>query len=251
MNSTRLITLTVALAAVAGLGQISSAYAVDGRDTLAQASPGPDQRRPERAQREPRGDRPQLFSPEERQQFGQKMKNAKTREEREALRKEMRAAVEQRAKEKGIALPNRTERSEDRPQLTRQDHQQFQERWKNAKTPEEREALRKEMLATVDQRVKDPGSARPGPERRRGNPMAGLFSAEEREQFREKMKNAKTRDERRKLMAEAHGMAKARAKEKGMKLPEHGRQERRQQRRNHDRHEGGSDDSGDAKRPRG
>lgn len=55
----------------------------------------------------PRGDHParNLMSDAERQQFRDKMHAAKTPEERQQARNDMRATLEQRAKEKGITLP--------------------------------------------------------------------------------------------------------------------------------------------------
>lgn len=47
----------------------------------------------------------ELFTPQERQAFFDKMKAAKTPEERDKLRAERRAVAETRAKEKGITLP--------------------------------------------------------------------------------------------------------------------------------------------------
>ena len=52
---------------------------------------------------------PPLLTQEERNQFREKMRAAKTRDERAAIQKEMRALTEQRAKEKGITLPQRRE----------------------------------------------------------------------------------------------------------------------------------------------
>jgi hypothetical protein len=51
--------------------------------------------------------------------------------------------------------------------------------------------------------------------------MATLVTPQEREQFRDKMKSAKDRDERRKIRQEMHATVEARAKEKGITLPEH------------------------------
>jgi hypothetical protein len=155
------------------------------------------------------------------------MKSAKTPEERAALRNEMRMAFEQRAKEKGIVLGQRPEG----PQLSREDHQRFQERWNNAKTAEEREALRREIFAAVDQHARERGAMRPGQSRPggpdSGSPMAQLFTPQERDQFRDRMRNAKDSDERMKIRGELHALAEARAREKGIKLPERGRLEDR------------------------
>ncbi|HSD40554.1 MAG TPA: hypothetical protein VLD36_01680 [Burkholderiales bacterium] len=47
----------------------------------------------------------ELFTPEERREFFDRMKAAKTPEERAKLQAERRATAEARAKEKGVALP--------------------------------------------------------------------------------------------------------------------------------------------------
>ena len=120
MHKTRITALAVAIAAATGIASINPATADDSRVLLAQAAPTQDPVRTERGPRGPGGDRPQFFSPEERQQFEQKMRNAKTPEDRDAARKEMRAAVELRAKEKGIALPERGNK-EHRPMRPRPD----------------------------------------------------------------------------------------------------------------------------------
>lgn len=51
-----------------------------------------------------RGAAAQLFTPEERTAFREKMRSAATPEERQKLRDEQRAEAEKRAKDKGIAL---------------------------------------------------------------------------------------------------------------------------------------------------
>jgi hypothetical protein len=161
MNTLRIAVLALAIAPVAG---VELSFAADAASPPAQAAPGADQGRGLGPGRE---GRPQLFSAEERAQYEEKMKAAKTPEERQALRKEMRAAMEQRAKEKGVTLPGH-------------------------------------------------GGDRP----RRENPAAQLFTPEERKDWRDKMRNAKDQDERRKLMQERHAAMEARAKEKGIKLPQ-------------------------------
>lgn len=105
-----------------------------------------------------------MFSSEERQQFEQKMRNAKTPEERDAARKEWRAAAEQRAKEKGIELPKQgpmgggERRSGEIAKLfTTEERAQLEQKMRGAKTPEERVAARKELRAAVEQRAKEKG----------------------------------------------------------------------------------------------
>lgn len=254
MNVSRIVALVTAIASAAATAELTHVYA---RERLqmaqagAEATPAPRERgAPPQGRRDDQ--RPPLFTPEERAQFEQKMKSARTPEERDALRREMRMAFEKRAQERGIAL---RPRAEGRPQLSRQDHQRYQERWSNTKTPEERDALRREILAAVEERARarqampgamdGPGPRGPGgPEQRgeqrqgerdraesgrdeRRGSLAQLFTQQERQQFRERMHNARDREERMKIRGELQALAQARAREKGMQLPERGRFEHR------------------------
>jgi hypothetical protein len=53
----------------------------------------------------PTGAHQQLLTPEERSAFQEKMRNAKTPEERQEIAQANRAEIEKRAKEQGITLP--------------------------------------------------------------------------------------------------------------------------------------------------
>jgi hypothetical protein len=141
---------------------------------------------PPQATGQPRPQRPQILTQEERDQFRQRMQAAKTPEERAKVRDEMRVAVEQRAKEKGITLPQRSmhgggwhQRADQgksdgtKPDSTRQgarsprriidqlftkeEHDQFRKRMQDAKTPEERAKARDEMRKAIEQRAKEKG----------------------------------------------------------------------------------------------
>jgi len=115
-----------------------------------------------------------LLTQQERDQFREKMRAAKTREERRDIEKQMHGTMEQRAKEKGITLPQsrrgmhegRPAGDAGRPQLfTPEERQQHRDKMRAAKTPEERAALRKEMQQLTQQRAKEKGVTLP--ERRR------------------------------------------------------------------------------------
>ena len=84
MHKPRITALAAAIAAATGIASINPATADDSRVLLAQAARAQDTNRAEHGPRGPGGDRPQLFTPEEHQQFEQKMRGAKTPEEREA-----------------------------------------------------------------------------------------------------------------------------------------------------------------------
>jgi hypothetical protein len=101
---------------------------------------------------------------------------------------------------------------------------------KDAKTPEEREKVRADMRAQAEARAKEKGVTLP-PQRgpgAKGGPGGGrgqmygeqLFSQQERDDYRKRMQEAKTPEERTKIRDEVHATAQARAKEKGITLPE-------------------------------
>ena len=173
-----------------------------------------------------------LFTQQERDQLREKMRAAKTPEERAELAKQRHAATEQRAKEKGITLPSRRAVGEGPrhahpgPQLlSAEERDKFRERMRAAKTPEERTAVRKEMRGAMEQRAKDKGVMPPrGPEGRSGTGKDGgrpqLFTPEERTQYRDKMRAAKTPEERAVLRKQMRELTEQRAKEKGITLPQ-------------------------------
>jgi hypothetical protein len=127
----------------------------------------------------------ELMTPEERNAYAEKMRNAKTQDERLKLRDEHRAEMQKRAKEKGVTLPE-------------------------PRGP----------LAATGPGPGPGGQPGKGPTARRSQ-MYGdeLFTPEERRAFFEQMKAAKTPEERAKLQAERRATAEARAKEKGIALP--------------------------------
>ena len=134
--------------------------------------------------------RPALFTAEERAQFRQRMQAAKTPEERAKLRDEMHNATEQRAKDKGVTLPQRPMHQGDREQ-------------------------RKEQ-GKADGAAPDGAKQGARPSRQM---MDQLFSKEEHDQYLQRMQGAKTPEERAKLRDEMHKTTEQRAKEKGIELP--------------------------------
>lgn len=112
--------------------------------------------------------RDSLLTPQERDQFREKARSAKTPEERTEIRKQMRSTMEQRAKEKGIAMPHGpagrpgTDKEGRRPELlTPEERTQMREKMRAAKTPEERAAARKQMRELTEQRAKEKGITLP------------------------------------------------------------------------------------------
>jgi Skp family chaperone for outer membrane proteins len=173
-----------------------------------------------------------LFTQQERDQFREKMRAAKTREERREIQKQMHGTMEQRAKEKGITLPQgrhgihhgRPGGDANRPQLfTPEERQQYRDKMRSAKTPEERAEIQKQMRANMAQRAKEKGITLPQRGESRHGPdghRPRLLTPEDRAQYRDRMRAAKTPEERAALRKQMHELAQQRAKEKGITLPE-------------------------------
>jgi hypothetical protein len=132
---------------------------------------------------EPRIYGAELMTPDERNAYAEKMRSAKTQDERIKLRDEHRAEMQKRAKEKGVTLPE----------------------------------PRGPGAAKGPGPNGGPGKA--GTARRSQMYGDELFTPEERRAFFDQMKAAKTPEERAKLQAERRATAEARAKEKGITLP--------------------------------
>jgi hypothetical protein len=114
--------------------------------------------------------------------------------------------------------------------FSQQERDDYRKRMQEAKTPEERTKIRDEVHATAQARAKEKGITLPEP-RGPGGPggpgggrgqMYGeqLFTQQERDDYRKRMQEAKTPEERTKIRDEVHAQAQARAKEKGITLPE-------------------------------
>ncbi|MCX7893463.1 MAG: hypothetical protein N2544_14020 [Burkholderiales bacterium] len=127
-----------------------------------------------------------LLTPEERQAFREQMQAARTPEERAQVREAHHAALQARAQEKGITLPDRPRGPGAGP--------------------------------GAGHGPRGPGA---GPQARGAG--AQLLTAEERATFREQMRNAVTAEERQKLREEHRALVTARAKEQGVTLPERGK----------------------------
>jgi hypothetical protein len=178
----------------------------------------------------------QLMTQEERDAFRKQMQEAKTPEERAKIRDAHRAEMQKRAGAQGFTLQGRSgqPRMYGADLMTPQERDAYIEKMRAAKTPEERLKLRDEHRAEMQKRAQERGITLPEP---RG-PGAGnaarppggrgqmygydLFTPDERKAYWDKMQAAKTPEERAKIRDEHRATAQARAKEKGITLPEPG-----------------------------
>lgn len=118
--------------------------------------------------------------------------------------------------------------------LTPEEQRTFREQMQSASTTEARAKVQDEYRALVEARAKEQGvtlaeprgpgyglgaGRGPGYGRFDRGVYSQLFTQEERDKFREEMRNAKTREERQTVAAEHRALAEARAKEKGITLP--------------------------------
>jgi Spy/CpxP family protein refolding chaperone len=202
----------------------------------------------------------QLMTPEERAAYQEQMRAASTWEERQKMRDAHRALMDQRAKEKGVTLaeprgprygagsgpgphggPGAGPRG-DGPYsqlFTPEERDAFRDKMHAAQTPEEREKLRSEYRAQAETRAKEQGVALPPPGPRAGGPgpygghrgagpgpggrggMYGdLLTPEERQAFHAQMQAATTPEARAKVRESHHAALQARAKEKGITIPD-------------------------------
>jgi hypothetical protein len=123
--------------------------------------------------------------------------------------------------------PTRSQLSE---LMSTEERAAYRQQMQEAKTPEERAKLRDAHRAEIAKRAKDKGIELPQRQAGKGPDGTGkggqkgvyaqLFSEQERNDFRGKMQAAKTPEERTKLRDEQRVVAQARAKEKGITLPE-------------------------------
>jgi len=183
----------------------------------------------------------ELMTPEERQAYIDKMRAAKTQEERIKLRDQHRAEMQKRAQEKGVTLAEPGGRRGPggpgggrmygEQLFTQQERDDYRKRIQEAKTQEERDKIRAEARAQAETRAKEQGITLPEPRGPRGPGGAGgpgggrmygeqLFTQQERDDYRKRMQEAKTPEERAKIRDEIHAQAQVRAKEKGVTLPE-------------------------------
>lgn len=165
---------------------IAAAIAALGGQALAQQTPQPP------AAVAPQVVRPaDLLTAQERDAFRKQMEQATTAEERQKVRDAHRAMLEQRAKEKGVTLAGPG----------------------NGRGP---------GYGQGGPGYGPGGGRGPGAGPRGDGPMGQLFTQAERDQMRDRMHAAQTVEERQKIRDEYRTLAEARAKEKGITLPQPG-----------------------------
>lgn len=215
----RRVVIAAAVALAAGL----AALPASAQQTPPPAAPGAQPQRPYANQ---------LMTQEERDAFRKQMQDAKTPEERLKLRDAHRAEMQKRAEAQGLTLQGRSgqPRMYGSDLMAPQERDAYIEKLRGAKTQDERLKLRDEHRAEMQKRARDQGVPLPEPRAPGAGPTARrsqmygdeLFSPEERRAFFDQMKAAKTPEERAKIQAERRAIADARAKEKGITLPEVG-----------------------------
>lgn len=180
----------------------------------------------------------QLMTPEERDAYRRQMQEAKTPDERAKLRDAHRAEMQKRAREQGLTLqgPRGQPRMYGADLMTPQERDAYVEQLRAAKTPEERLKLRDDHRADMQKRAQERGVTLPAPRGPgaaagpAGAPAKGtarrsqiygdeFFTPDERRAFFDRMKAARTPEERAQIQAEHRATAEARAKEKGVTLP--------------------------------
>jgi len=174
----------------------------------------------------------QLMTQEERDAYRKQMQDAKTPEERTKIRDAHRAEMQKRAQAQGLTLQGRSgqPRMYGADLMTPQERDAYIDKLRSAKTQDERLKLRDEHRTEMQKRAQEKGVPLPEPRGPGAGPTARrsqlygdeLFSPEERRAFFDQMKAAKTPEERAKIQAERRAIADARAKEKGITLPEPG-----------------------------
>jgi hypothetical protein len=178
---------------------------------------------------------PQLLSEEEQAAYRARIRKAKTSEEAEGVREEHYELMKARAKEKGVALPEKRPPvgggmgNVFGPQLmTEEERAAYRARVRSAKTKEASDKIRTEQHEELEARAKEKGiipPETPAPkEGASGGVMAAIFgpqlmTEDEQATYRARLRRAKSQEEREMIRAERNRQMQTRAKEKGVVLP--------------------------------
>jgi hypothetical protein len=179
---------------------------------------------------------PQLLTEEEQVAYRARIRNAKTPQEREAIRAEHYELMKVRAREKGIALPERRPPVNGGmgnilgPQpMTEEERAAYRAKIRSAKTKEAFEKIRTEQHEEIEARAKEKGvilpETQPAMAGSNGRVMGAIFgpqlmTEEEQAAYRARLRGAKTQEEREKIRAEHRRQLQTRAKDKGVALPQ-------------------------------
>lgn len=128
----------------------------------------------------------EMMTNEERQQLRDRLRDAESLEERERIRTEHHRLMQERARQKGIALPDEMPAAgmrqggwnADDPMpggnlLTERERLQFRDRMRNAQSMEERDRIRAELRARVRERATEQGVEDPFQRRMPSGPGGG------------------------------------------------------------------------------
>lgn len=179
---------------------------------------------------------PQLLTEEEQVAYRARIRSAKTPQEREAIRTEHYELMKLRAREKGVALP------EKRPpvgggmgdifgpqMLTEEERAAYRAKVRSARTKEAFEKIRSERHAEIEARAKEKGIVPPETQAAMAGGNGGVMGAvfgpqlmteEEQMAYRARLRGAKTQEEREKIRAEHRRQLQTRARDKGVALPQ-------------------------------
>jgi len=176
---------------------------------------------------------PQLLSEEEQAGYRARIRAAKTPQEAEAVREQHYQLMKARAREKGVALPDKRPpvggsiANVFGPQLmTEEERAAYRAKIRRAKTEESFEKIRGERHEEMVVRAKEMGMATPetAPAKAGGGIVAAIFgptlmSEEEQAKYRARLRAAKSQAERDSLRAEHQRLLQGRARENGVTLP--------------------------------
>lgn len=178
---------------------------------------------------------PQLLTEEEQAAYRARIRNAKTPQESEAIRTEHYELMKLRAKEKGVALPEKRPPvgggmgNSFGPQLmTEEERAAYRARIRSAKTNEASEKIRTEQHAEIEARAKEKGIIPPETQPTSAGSNRGVMGAifgpqlmteEEQAAYRARLRGAKTQEDRDRIRDEHRRQMQIRAKDKGVALP--------------------------------
>ncbi len=178
---------------------------------------------------------PQLLTEEEQAAYRTRIRSARTPQETEAIRAEHYELMKARAREKGIALPEKRPPSGGGMEnifgthpMTEEERAAYRAKLRKAKTKEALEKIRTEYHGKIEARAGEKGNSQPETKPATAGSGEGvmgtifgepLMTEEEQAAYRARLRGAKTQEEREKIRAEHRRQLQTRAKNKGVALP--------------------------------